>query len=348
METPAELAERLIRRIAEEGPIPVADYMAAANHVYYGSHDPLGRDGDFITSPEVSQMFGELIGIWIADLWRRAGSPDIHYVELGPGRGTLANDALRAMATQDLRPTVHFVETSPILRTLQAKHLPDAVWHDDIGSLPSDKPLIIIANEFFDALPYRQHIKTIWGWRERMVKHGIDGFASVPGSTPTDALVPASLHDATPGSIYETSPAGLAIAKALGRRIVKQGGTLLAIDYGHEDYNAGDTLQALNAHAYADVFANPGANDLTAHVDFSALSKTGKTAGARIAGPVSQGYFLGTMGIAARAAALGLRYPDRVEEIGSAHRRLTSEEEMGALFRVLAMIAPQWPEPAGF
>jgi SAM-dependent MidA family methyltransferase len=348
IETPAELAERLIRRITEQAPIPVSDYMAAANQVYYASHDPLGRDGDFITSPEVSQMFGELIGIWIADLWRRAGSPDIHYVELGPGRGTLAGDALRAMATQALRPCVHFVETSPVLRTLQAKHAPDAVWHDDIASLPTDKPLIIVANEFFDALPYSQHIKTIWGWRERMVTHGMDGFAPVPGNTPTEPSVPAHLHDATPGSIYESSPIGLAIAGTLGRRIAKQGGALLAIDYGHEDYNAGDTLQALNAHAYADVFANPGANDLTAHVDFSALARAGKSAGTRITGPVSQGYFLGTMGIAARAAALGLRYPDRLEEIGSAHRRLTSEEEMGALFRVLAMVAPKWPEPAGF
>jgi SAM-dependent MidA family methyltransferase len=348
MPTAAELAEDLIRRMAEHGPVSIADYMAAANSVYYASHDPLGRKGDFITAPEISQMFGELIGIWIADLWKRAGTPAVHYVELGPGRGTLAGDALRAMGTQGLHPPVHFVETSPLLRRLQAEHVPDATWHDGIETLSRDVPLIIVANEFFDALPYRQHIRTYGGWRERMVTYGDEGFASIPGPVPTEDLVPEHLHDAIAGSIYETSPAGLAIAAAIGRRLKAQGGAMLAIDYGHEDYDAGDTLQALNAHAYADVFSNPGANDLTAHVDFTALARAGAVGGARIAGPVSQGYFLGSMGIAARAAALGRRYPDRVEEIGAAHVRLTSEEEMGSLFKVMAMVSPKWPKPAGF
>ncbi len=347
VETPEELAERLIRRIAERGPIPVADYMVEANRVYYATRDPLGRSGDFITAPEVSQMFGELIGIWIADLWHRAGSPAVHYVELGPGRGTLAGDALRAMATQGLQPPVHFVETSPVLRKLQAARIPSAVWHDSVDNLPLGVPLIIVANEFFDALPYRQYIKTYFDWRERMVTHGPDGFASVPGNIAVSD-VPEHLHDATAGSIYETSPDGLAIARTLAHRVATQGGALLAIDYGHEDYEAGDTLQALNAHAFADVFANPGANDLTAHVDFTAMGQAGKAGGARIHGPVSQGYFLGTLGIAARAAAIARHHPDRLEEIGTAHQRLTSDDEMGALFRAMAMTAPDWPVPAGF
>lgn len=348
MQTPEDLAAALIRRIEEQGPIPVADYMEAANSFYYASHDPFGIQGDFITSPEISQMFGELVGIWIADLWTRAEAETVHYVELGPGRGTLAADALRAMSVLGRKPQVHFVETSPILRKLQKERVPHARWHKGIETLPTDMPLIIIANEFFDALPYRQFIKTYAGWRERMVGHGPDGFASVPGPEPAEDLVPEHLHQAIAGSIYEMSPAGLAIARSLAKKISRQGGALLAIDYGHENYDAGDTLQALNAHAYADVFSNPGANDLTAHVDFTALGRAGQLGGARIEGPVSQGYFLGTMGIAARAAALGRHHPERAEEIAAALRRLTDEEEMGTLFRAMAMVNGKWPRAAGF
>jgi len=348
METPAELSDALIRVIEAKGPIAVADYMEAANGMYYASHDPFGVNGDFITSPEISQMFGELIGIWIADLWARSRALTVHYVELGPGRGTLAADALRAMGALRRYPDVHFVETSPVLRRLQRERLPDATWHEGIETLPTDAPLIIVANEFFDALPYRQYIKTYSGWRERMVAHDVEGFRPVPGHVPSEDVVPEHLHDAVAGSIYETSPAGLAIARALAGRIARQGGALLAIDYGHENYNAGDTLQALNAHAYADVFSNPGGNDITAHVDFTALGDAGRLGGARIAGPVSQSYFLGTLGIAARAAALSRHHPDRTEEIGTALHRLTSEEEMGRLFRAMAMVSPKWPKPAGF
>lgn len=348
MEEVVELADTLIRRIAEEGPISVADYMEAANGFYYASHDPFGVQGDFITSPEISQMFGELIGIWCADLWGRSRALTAYYVELGPGRGTLAADALRAMGALRRQPDVHFVETSPVLRRLQRERVPDAIWHDGIETLPTDAPLIIVANEFFDALPYRQYIKTYSGWRERMVVHDEEGFRAVPGQVPAEAIVPEHLHDAVAGSIYETSPAGLAVARALAARIARQGGALLAIDYGHENYDAGDTLQALNAHAYADVFSNPGRNDITAHVDFTALGAAGKLGGARIEGPVSQSYFLGTLGIAARAAALSRHHPERTEEIAAAYHRLTSEDEMGTLFRVIAMVSPKWPKPAGF
>jgi len=348
MESPAQLAEALIARIASDGPIAVADYMAVANEYYYAAHDPFGVKGDFITSPEISQMFGELIGIWIADLWTRAKVKTVHYVELGPGRGTLAADALRAMGAMGHKPEVHFVETSPLLRGLQQQRVPDAHWHDSIEDLPTDAPLIIVANEFFDALPYRQYIKTYAGWRERMVTHDGETFASIPGNVPAEDVVPEHLHDAQAGSIYETSPTGLAIGAAIGRRLAHQGGAALVIDYGHEDYAAGDTLQALNAHAYADVFSNPGANDLTAHVDFTALTRAAISGGARVQGPVSQGFFLSTMGIAARAASLGRHHPDRLEELGAAHQRLTSDEDMGSLFRVMAMTHRRWPEPAGF
>lgn len=348
MMTPEELAETLIRRMKESGPIAVADYMEAANAFYYASHDPFGVKGDFITSPEISQMFGEMIGIWCADLWERSGASVVHYVELGPGRGTLAADALRAMGARGRQPAVHFVETSPVLRKLQHDRHPEAVWHDSIGTLPTDAPMIVIANEFFDALPYRQYIKTYSGWRERMVIHDEDGFRPVPGNDPAEQLVPDHLHGASAGSIYESSPVGLKIARALAGRIVAQGGALLAIDYGHENYNAGDTLQALNAHAYADVFSNPGSNDLTAHVDFTALARVGRNAHARIHGPVSQSHFLGTLGIAARAAALSRHHPERMAEFGAALHRLIDEEEMGTLFRAIAMLAPGWPKAAGF
>jgi NADH dehydrogenase [ubiquinone] 1 alpha subcomplex assembly factor 7 len=348
MQTSEELASALIRRIAEEGPIPVADYMEAANGCYYASHDPFGAQGDFITSPEISQMFGELIGIWFADLWTRAEAETVHYVELGPGRGTLAADALRAMSVLGRKPQVHFVETSPVLRRLQKERVPEAHWHKGIETLPTGAPLIIIANEFFDALPYRQFIKTYAGWRERMVSHGIDGFVAVPGEQPAEDVVPEHLHDAIAGSIFEISPSGLAIARSLAGKLSRQGGALLAIDYGHENYDAGDTLQALNAHAYADVFSNPGANDLTAHVDFTALGRAGKLGGARIEGPVSQSYFLGTLGIAARAAALGRHHPERADEIAAAYHRLTDEDEMGSLFRAMAMVSSKWPRAAGF
>jgi SAM-dependent MidA family methyltransferase len=348
MTSPAELAQTLIQRMKEKGPISVADYMEAANTFYYASHDPFGAQGDFITAPEISQMFGELIGIWVADLWTRAQAEKVYFVELGPGRGTLAADALRAMSVLGRKPDVHFVETSPVLRKLQKERVSGAHWHKGIESLPTDGPLVIIANEFFDALPYRQFIKTYSGWRERMVRHDGDSFVPVPGNEPAEALVPDHLHDALAGSIYETSPTGLAIAKTLAGKISRQGGALLAIDYGHENYAAGDTLQALNAHAYADVFSNPGANDLTAHVDFTALGRAARLGGLRVQGPVSQSFFLGTMGIAARAAALARHHPERAEEIGAAHHRLVDEEEMGSLFRAIAMVNTKWPKAAGF
>lgn len=334
--------------IAAEGAIPLARFMGLANAHYYATRDPFGAGGDFVTAPEVSQMFGELIGLALADLWQRAGAPAAAYVELGPGRGTLVVDALRAMGKAGLTPPVHFVETSALLREQQRARLPDAVWHDTIESLPADRPLLIVANEFFDALPIRQLIATVTGWREQMVAIGPDDdFALEPGRALMDSLIPAHLLDAEPGGIVEQNPAALAIMQALAGRLARQGGALLAIDYGHDGSRHGDTLQAIHAHAYADPLARPGQSDLTAHVDFLALEAAAKAGGAKVAGPLEQGQWLIALGIADRAAALTRGAPGRGQEIADAYRRLTHPDEMGSLFKVLAVTAPNWPDVAG-
>lgn len=342
------LPERLARAITLGGPIPVAQFMAAANAHYYATRDPLGAAGDFVTAPEISQMFGELVGAWCADLWMRAGKPAIRFVELGPGRGTLAADALRAMGNAGLRPPVHFVETSPVLRVAQFRAVPDAVFHDDVTSLPETEPLLIVANEFFDALPIYQLVKAQDGWRERRVACQDVIFLPVAGKLAPDAIVPESLRDAPPGSIIETSPASVAVARALAERVVRQGGAALLIDYGYEGPATGETLQAVKGHGHVNPFEAPGEHDLTAHVDFTALGAIAALAGARLHGPVSQGDFLGRLGIAERAAMLARTNPDNGEALAAAFRRLTSPAEMGSLFRTMAIVSPGWPDPAGF
>ncbi len=322
------LEEALKARIAREGPISVAEYMAAANAHYYATRDPLGVKGDFTTAPEISQMFGELIGVWLADIWTRAGAPaDAVYVELGPGRGTLAADALRAMRAAALRPEVHFVETSPLLREAQAERAPGARWHDDISTLPADVPLLIVANEFFDALPVRQFAAD---GRELRV------------ALTDDRLVRDGAVET------ETSPASLDIMRALAGRLAAGGGAMLAVDYGHDRSGRGDTLQAVAGHEYADPWEGPGTRDLTAHVDFHALAGAARVGGARVAGPMGQGDWLDAMGIALRAAALARAAPSRTEEIEAARLRLTAPEQMGRLFKAMAVLAPGWPDPAGF
>jgi len=324
--TPVE--ERLKRRIAAERSISVADYMAEANAHYYAGRDPLGIAGDFITAPEISQMFGELIGVWLADLWTRAGRPEkARYVELGPGRGTLAEDALRAMRGAGLEPTLEMVETSPALRRAQAERLPAPRWHDEVATLPADGPLLIVANEFFDALPIHQFDGD---GEELRVTLRDDRFVRDPAATVT-----------------ETSPASIAVLRELARRLVSQGGVALIIDYGHDRPGIGDTLQAVSQHQYADPWQAPGSRDLTAHVDFSALAEAARTEGVRHFGPVGQGDWLEAMGIQLRAASLAKAAPERIEEIAAARDRLTAFSQMGRLFRVLALAAPGWPEPAG-
>lgn len=343
------LADRFKRLIADSGPISVQQYMGESNARYYAARDPLGATGDFVTAPEISQMFGELIGLALTDLWHRAGRPHVHYVELGPGRGTLASDALRAMKQHGFTPQVHLVEGSPALRQLQQQAIPGAVFHDDLGTLPDDAPLLIVANEFLDALPIRQLVRTEDGWRERMV--GLDDageFAFFAGSKPMDAAVPADIAEAEPNTILETCPAASAVVGEVARILSRQGGAALFIDYGYAEPRFGSTLQAVRRHQKVDVFDAPGDADLTAHVDFVAAASAAERQDVRWLGTVEQGAWLRALGLEQRAAALSNRDASRSEEIASAVHRLASAEQMGTLFKVMGLAAPQWPGIAGF
>lgn len=304
--------------------------MAEANTHYYATRDPLGAAGDFTTAPEISQMFGELIGLWCADLWQRAGRPLVRYAELGPGRGTLAADALRAMRGAGLDPPVELVETSPVLRALQAQRLPAARWYDEVAALPEDRPLLIVANEFFDALPIQQHIGA--ARRERMVAYANGRF------------MPDPIGDE---EVRESSPASVAIVATLAGRIAAQGGAALIFDYGAEE-GGSDTLQAVSRHAFADPWSDPGSRDLTALVDFQALAEAARAEGVRIFGPREQGLWLEAMGIDLRAATLAKTSPERASEVESARDRLVQPAQMGRLFKAMAIVARSWPAPAGF
>ncbi len=338
------------RLIAATGPISIAHYMAEANARYYASRDPLGAGGDFVTAPEISQMFGELIGLWLADIWQRAGSPaEACLVELGPGRGTLARDALRAAGRAGLVPDVHFVETSPALIALQRALHPGATWHHDLATLPADRPLLVVANEFLDALPVRHLVRTAGEWRDRMV--GLDaGGALIPvaGNRPMDAAVPAWFAEAGEGALIETSPAAATVVQEISARLAAQGGAALFIDYGYTQPQLGCTLQAVRAHRKVDPFAMPGDADLTAHVDFGTLAQIAEQAGARWLGTTEQGAWLAALGIGARAGALARAAPDAAESIEAAAMRLTAPTEMGTLFKVMGLASADWPDGAGF
>lgn len=341
-------AEKFARLIRLSGPVPLALFMGEANAAYYAAKDPLGAGGDFITAPEISQMFGEMIGIWLADVWSRAGRPPVAYVEAGPGRGTLAKDALRVMARFGLVPAVHFIETSPTLRALQAKAVPQAHFHDDAQSLPQDLPLLLVTNEFFDALPIRQWVKMPQGWRERLVGLGPDGaLAPVAGDLPVDGVVPPAWRDAPPNTILETSPATAAVLGDLAARLAAQGGAGLVIDYGYATRPGSSTLQALRAHQSADPFADAGQADLTALVDFAEAAQVAQSAGAQTLPLATQGDFLRAMGIESRAAALAGNLaqtrPDQAPQIAQDLHRLTAPDAMGDLFKVLGLIGGGWP-----
>jgi NADH dehydrogenase [ubiquinone] 1 alpha subcomplex assembly factor 7 len=339
------LPDRLARAITLAGPMPVSQYMAAANADYYARGEAIG--GDFITAPEVSQMFGELIGVALADVWDRAGRPDCHYVELGPGRGTLAADALRAMAKAGLVPPVHFVETSPSLRISQSAAVPDATWHDDMTALSEKGPLLVVANEFFDALPIEQLVRGPTDWRQRLVACQDTLFLPVTGKPVPDDIIPEALRDAPVGSIVETSPASVGVVRTLATRLATQGGAALIIDYGYDGPALGETLQAVRGHRFANPFDAPGMVDLSAHVDFATLGAAAMVAGASVHGPVPQRDFLGSLGIASRAAALAKQSPERADEVTAAHQRLTDPAAMGTLFRVMGLTGGGWPVPAG-
>ncbi len=339
----------MARLIETGGPICVAEYMALANAHYYASRDPLGAAGDFTTAPEISQMFGELAGLWLADLWVRAGRPDnVRYVELGPGRGTLAADALRAMRSAGLEPPVHFVETSPMLRKAQAAAVSNASWHDDVASLPEGAPLLIVANEFFDALPTRQLIATESGWRERLVVREGERFRPVAGPSVGSAAIPEHIRNAPSGTVLETSPTSVAVVRQLAHLLIEAGGAALIVDYGHERTSAGETLQAVARHAFVDPWSEPGERDLTVHVDFEALGSAARDMGLLVFGPRTQGEWLEAMGIGARAASLAKASPHRAAEIEDARLRLISPDQMGSLFKAMALVPAGWPEPAAF
>jgi len=320
--------ERALRdRIQADGPITVEAYMEACNSYYYATRDPLGQRGDFTTAPEVSQMFGEMIGAALADCWRRAGSPpDAIYAELGPGRGTLATDALRLMRAAGFSGEVHLVETSPVLREAQAEAVSQAHWRDSIDDLPA-KPLLLVANEFLDALPIRQHVAGV----ERRVLAAAGGLAFERD-----------------GEIVETSPARDEAVNSIATCLAAKGGAALIIDYGHERSAPGDSLQAMRAHRYAPVLAEPGEQDLTAHVDFQAVANAARDAGAAVTSLVTQGEWLLRLGIEARAQALSRANPERAADVQAALERLTGPKQMGRLFKVLGLHSPEWPAPAGF
>jgi SAM-dependent MidA family methyltransferase len=314
----------------------------------------LGAQGDFTTAPEISQMFGELIGLWAAEVWRAMGEPSpVRLVELGPGRGTLMADALRAARVLPAfrsATVVHLVETSPALRARQEAELAPAgapvSWYGDLAEVP-DGPAIVVANEFFDALPIRQFVGTERGWCERLVGLSEGGLAF--GLAPEPAGdVPLPVR---PGAMLEWPAAGVAVMGRLAARLAAQGGAALVIDYGHARSGFGDTLQAVRHHAYADPLADPGEADLTAHVDFALLASAGRSAGATVLGPVLQGDFLRALGIDARAATLKRRAtPAQAGAVDAAVARLagTGEGQMGELFKVLGLCAPDLPPLPGF
>lgn len=343
------LGEIYRRLIANTGPISLMHYMGEANARYYNSRDPLGAGGDFITAPEISQMFGELIGLWLADIWIRAGREEpVHYVELGPGRGTLAKDALGAAKRYGLVPKVHFVEGSVALKPIQLENVPEASWHHDLSSVPQNGPMLMVANEFLDALPVRQLVMTDQGWRERMI--GLDGERLVPvaGRQPMDAAVPEARRAAKPGTIIETCPGAAATLYEVAGRLAEQGGAALFIDYGHAEPREGSTLQGVRGHRKVDPFVAPGDADLTAHVDFAALAQIAQSRGARWLGTVPQGRWLRELGIEARAEALAAVAPEHAAAIHSGKDRLIGEGQMGALFKVMGLVGRNWPDGVGF
>lgn len=322
---------------------------------YYATRDPLGAAGDFITAPEISQMFGEMIGLWCVDLWERWGAPDpFLLIEAGPGRGTLMADALRAAR---VRPAflqamrLHLVEISAPLRAEQARRLGGfaPTWHDDLAALPSG-PTILVGNEFLDALPIHQFVMTEQGWCERAITILGDElrWTDMPTGIEMDRLRPEHQR-AKPGDVAETCPAAFALVAALARRFQEMPGVALFIDYGPARSGLGDTLQALSGHRPADPLRDAGSADLTAHVDFAAIAEAARQAGAMAFGPVTQGQFLQTLGIEQRAAMLAAKAgaEDRAA-IASALHRLIAPQQMGSLFKALAITSPGLSNLAGF
>lgn len=353
-EAPMSQADIFRRLIRTSGPISLSQFMGESNARYYASKDPLGTRGDFVTAPEISQMFGELIGLWLADIWITAGRKEpVHYVELGPGRGTLAKDVLRSAQKYGLKPEVHLVEGSPVLRDLQqatlgAAAVTNITFHDDLSTVPMAGPILLVANEFLDALPIRQLVRSADGWRERMVGLEGENFTFVAGNQPMDGAVPPDWREATQGTLIETCPGAASIMYEAVARLEKQGGAALFIDYGHTELRGGSTLQAVRDHKKVDPLAMPGEADLTAHVDFETLTRIARSRDIRVLGTVPQGQWLTKLGIDMRAEALAKIAPHYTAELGEAKRRLVADDQMGLLFKVMGVAAPEWPGGSGF
>jgi len=350
------LQSEIRKLIKSSGPMPVWRYMELClthpQHGYYVSRDPLGREGDFTTAPEVSQMFGELLGLWAASVWKAMGSPSLlRLVELGPGRGTMMADALRALRV--LPPlyqmlNVHLVEINPVLRDKQKATLSAArniAWHDNIDEVP-EGPAIIFANEYFDVLPIHQAVRQENGWHERVIVLDDDGkfsFAAAPDPLPRfEVLLPPLLRAAPIGAVFEWRPD--AEIMKIARRVRDQNGAALIIDYGHVRSDAGDTFQAIARHSFTDPLQAPGQADVTAHVDFQALAHAAEDIGARVHGPVAQGEFLKRLGIETRAVTLMAKASHEVsEDISNALKRLVEGGRggMGAMFKVLGISDPR-------
>ncbi len=347
--TPA--AEKLIARIQNDGPVSVAEFMQVAASHYYAAKDAFGVDGDFITAPEISQMFGEMIGAWLVDSWMQLGKPpQIKLIELGPGRGTLAADVMRTIsAWPDCKAafSLHLVEASPLLRQKQAelliRHSP--TWYETLDEVPEGL-CFIIANEFLDALPIEQFVKTADGWRERGVGFQDGAFAF---TLLQPASVPAEFAQAPEGSIFETNRASLGVITEIAERLSQNGGAALLIDYGHKKRGIGDTLQSLHKHKFSPALAHPGRDDITAHVDFAACAAAAAPL-VNIHGPVTQGDFLTRLGIVQRADALSEKADSEQRKlIEAALHRLVSPSAMGRLFKVLGLTAKESSIiPAGF
>ncbi len=376
MTTP--LGHAIRRLIAADGPITVADYMARCladpEHGYYITRDPLGAAGDFTTAPEISQMFGEIIGAWLAFTARQAGlGAPLRLIELGPGRGTLMADILRVMQRMPDLATglcVECVETSPALRERQRATLAGfdvaTAWHDRLSAVPRG-PALVVANEFFDALPVYQYVRHAGRWHERRIglapaeSTGPQGTCAelafvvgppVPEFTGIDPLTAGDTPLAD-GAILEASPAAEAIMAELAGRIVADGGAALVIDYGYDtsDRPPAGSFQAVRHHRHADPLAEPGAADLTAHVDFAALGRAARAAGAAVHGPLRQGRFLTALGLPARAEKLKRdKSPQIAAEIDTAAIRLVGpgDDEMGTRFKAIAVTRAGTPPPPPF
>ena len=356
-----DFRERLVRHIRVHGPMTVAAYMAMALHDpdcgYYAQRNPLGAHGDFVTAPEISQIFGELIGLWCVDRWQLMGSPNpVIVAELGPGRGTLMADFLRAtrrIAGFREAQRLYLVEASPLLRETQRHALSglDPIWVSSLDEV-SEGRLLLVANEFLDALPIRQLVRGHAHWAERMVAadaRGCLAFTNGPESPALGLLVPPDRRNADLGTVVEICPAAATLAGALAERLTRHPGAALFIDYGYAKAASGDTLTAISGHRGADALGDPGAADLSAHVDFTAFAEAARDAGAAAHGPVTQRAFLTTLGAEARLAALlPQAAPAQRDALETGLRRLIDPHEMGTLFKVLALTSPGLPAPAGF